>query len=61
MLDDDAKLPEGTIVEVDVVQPKDEVLAQLRVGLLNLAGSIKDLPPDYSVNFHSYIRGGPVR
>jgi hypothetical protein len=61
VLDETARLPEGTQVEVSLLQPPAEtadagrptVLEQLQ----DLAGTVEGLPPDIAENHDHYLYG----
>jgi hypothetical protein len=58
VLDEEEKLPEGTRVEVTV---KEEEKKPTLLGLLKLAGTLDDLPPDFAAEHDHYIHGTPKR
>ena len=60
MLEEGAKLPEGTRVKVVVEYTEDE-LKPTHLGLLKLAGLAKDLPADFAEQHDHYIHGTPKR
>lgn len=62
VLDEPVNLPDGTTVSIEPMNAELEAqYAALREGLLRLAGTIDDLPPDFSTNHDHYVRGGPKR
>jgi hypothetical protein len=63
VLDGDEKLPEGARVEVAVKEPKASVGEKkpTLLGLLKLAGTLSDLPPDFAAEHDHYIHGTPKR
>jgi hypothetical protein len=56
VLDEPAALPEGTAVEVDIVQCTDQI-DSLRTILRKYSGCMTGLPVDYSKNHDYYIHG----
>jgi hypothetical protein len=60
VLDNGQQLPEGARVEV-IVRDAPAPKATLRDRLLNLAGTVDDLPADMARNHDHYIHGGPKR
>ena len=52
-------LPDGTLVEVVVRVP--EVVKPTFLGLMKLAGSLKNLPADFAAEHDHYIHGTPRR
>jgi hypothetical protein len=69
LLDDPKALPEGTEVEVRPVKPRKSAKAPKKTSrprslaerLAPFIGTIKDLPPDMSVNLDHYLYGHPKR
>jgi hypothetical protein len=73
VLEDGAGLPDGTEVTVRPVRPKTRKKAsspktpakgptpRVRKGLLKLAGAVKGLPRDASVNLDHYLYGHAKR
>lgn len=59
VLDDSPRLPEGT--RVQVVVPPDVANEPALRGLLKLAGTVNDLPPDMAAQHDHYIHGTPRR
>jgi len=59
VLDQPAQVPDGTRVQV-VVIPEPDGEPTLR-GLLKLAGTVNDLPPDFADQHDHYIHGTPKR
>jgi hypothetical protein len=69
VLEDEALLPEGAKVRVEVIElasvdtePTEKELAQLSSlseFLLSIAGKAEGLPPDASINHDHYIYGSP--
>ncbi|MCC6798246.1 MAG: hypothetical protein IT366_24245 [Candidatus Hydrogenedentes bacterium] len=60
ILDEPLSLPDGTTVSVEPVSAELEAqYAALREGLLRLAGTIDDMPPDMSENLDHYLYGCP--
>ena len=59
-LDEPAPLPEGAEVNIEVMAERD---GQPTVWekLLNLAGSVKGLPPDAAANHDHYLYGTPKK
>jgi hypothetical protein len=53
-------LPDGTVVEVSVKAPAEEPKPTL-LGLMKLAGVIKDMPADFAAEHDHYIHGTPRR
>jgi hypothetical protein len=51
-------LPDGTRVDVVVKPPANELKPTL-LGLLKLAGRIKDMPADFAKEHDHYIHGTP--
>ena len=60
VLDRPAELPEGTRVTVVVEEGEADDKPTL-LGLLKLAGTAKDLPPDFAAQNDHYIHGTPKR
>ncbi|MCG3197309.1 MAG: hypothetical protein GHCLOJNM_01794 [bacterium] len=60
VLDEGAELPEGAVVEVDVLK-EDDPVKSLRELLLEFAGCMEGLPSDLSVNHDHYIHGTPKK
>ncbi len=60
LLDEPADLPEGSAVEVTPVTPVGSATDAGR-WLLQFAGIIKDLPPDFAQNHDHYIHGTPKK
>ena len=61
VLDKRDALPDGTEVKVE---PVTDIQAQYRAlseGLLRLAGTVDDLPPDMSENLDHYLYGCPKK
>ena len=54
VLPPEANLPDGTAVKIEPVEPA------LRK-LLRLAGTVKNLPPDFAENHDHYLHGRPKR
>jgi hypothetical protein len=55
-------LPEGTKVEVVVkTEPGKEALKPTLAGILELAGTVSDLPSDMARQHDHYIHGAPKR
>ncbi|MCE9533165.1 MAG: hypothetical protein K8T89_18865 [Planctomycetes bacterium] len=62
VLDDDARLPEGTRVEVEVKEsPVEEKPSSSLNTLLKFAGLVKDLQPGMALNHDHYLHGAPKR
>ena len=63
VLDEPAKIPEGTRVKVVPSEPSPEKKeSEPTLGfLLKYAGSIKDMPPDFAVQHDHYIHGTPKK
>lgn len=63
VLDEDAKLPEGTKVDVTVKDGSQAETAKqpTLAGLLKLVGSLDDLPADFAAEHDHYIHGTPKR
>ena len=59
ILDDGAQLPEGTRVEITVVE--QEVKEPTLAFMLKLAGTVNDMPPDMAAEHDHYIHGTPKR
>lgn len=59
VLDEGRTLPEGTRVEV-VVKPAAKPVTTLG-SLLELAGTVDDLPADMARNHDHYLHGAPKR
>lgn len=57
VLDDSTKLPEGTVVEVTLIDPA--MKKANREALLKFVGIIDDLPPDASANVDRILYGTP--
>jgi hypothetical protein len=60
VLDDAVSLPEGSIVEVELVKPPND-LQTLRNGLRDLAGTVHGLPEDLAENHDHYSHGAPLQ
>lgn len=60
VLDEPTELPEGAVVEVDVLKEEDPVKS-LREILLKFSGCMKGLPSDYARNHDHYLHGLPKR
>lgn len=60
VLDEDAKLPDGTRVRIEPEEDMSSV-ESLRRGLLSLSGIVKDMPPDFARNHDHYIHGTPKK
>lgn len=59
-LDDDARPPEGTRVEVAVKSSPIEPSSQPTLAfILKYAGTANDLPPDMAANHDHYLHGKP--
>jgi hypothetical protein len=55
-------IPDGTSVAVEPLNSEKEAQYEsLREGLLRLAGTIDDLPPDFSTNHDHYLYGCPKK
>lgn len=51
-------LPEGIDVRIEPMKSGGvDTVKPLREGLLSLAGSIQDLPPDFAKNHDNYLHG----
>ena len=59
VLDDPAALPEGTLVEVDLVA--EDTGATLYDRLKPVIGTAQGLPPDAALNVDHYLYGQPKR
>lgn len=59
-LEDGATLPEGTRVKV-MPQLESDTQQPTLLGLLELAGQLDDLPPDFAAEHDHYIHGTPKR
>lgn len=57
VLDQQVKLPEGTRVQVLIEEPNKPTMASL----LELAGTVDDLPPDMARNHDHYLHGAPKK
>lgn len=60
ILDNEAVLPDGAIVEVRVVESTKSA-TNGRESLLKLSGIIDDLPPDASANIDRILYGSPPK
>ncbi len=65
-LDEPVHLPEGAEVKVELVPSTDESCVEAEIPTLyerlrSLAGAVKGLPPDMSVNVDHYLYGSPKR
>lgn len=58
VLDEQASLPEGSEVRVQLANPEDQ-LQSLREGLLRFAGIVDDMPEGFSTNHDFYLYGTP--
>ena len=56
VLEGAAAIPEGTLVQVEVVRPADD-LQTLREGLRKFAGTVDRLPDDLAANHDRYVHG----
>lgn len=61
LVDNDLKPLEGASVTIRVEDPLELDAQRLSDELLNLAGSVTDLPPDFSENHDHYLHGHPRR
>jgi hypothetical protein len=68
VLDEPVPLADGTRVEVDVKPAKEQPEKEHEsgnkptlLGLLKLAGTLDDLPPDFAAEHDHYIHGTPKR
>ena len=62
VLDDPVDFPDGTSVAVEPLNSeKEPQYESLREGLLRLAGTIDDLPSDFSTNHDHYLYGCPKK
>ena len=61
ILDNGQHLADGTRVQVVVAEVPGEAKESSLAGLLKLAGTVDDLPPDMAVNHDHYIHGTPKR
>jgi hypothetical protein len=60
VLEPGATLPEGTRVKV-IPEPGEHSGQPTLLGLLELAGKLDDLPPDFAAEHDHYIHGTPRR
>jgi hypothetical protein len=60
LLDEPADLPDGSAVEVMPVAPAGSA-SDAGQWLLQFAGIVKDLPPDFAENHDHYIHGTPKK
>jgi hypothetical protein len=62
VLENNGTLPDGTRVQVIVTEPPVSPAQETTLtGLLELAGSVDDLPADMARNHDHYIHGAPKR
>jgi hypothetical protein len=64
VLDNGQQLAEGTRVQVVVAQgipESSEPTKPTLSGLLEIAGSVKNLPPDFAAQHDHYLHGTPKR
>ncbi len=63
IVDGNQPLPEGARVEVTVTEPAAPAVAAkpTLLGLLQLAGTLSDLPADFAAEHDHYIHGTPKR
>ncbi len=65
VLDDEAELPEGARVKIEVVESVESTspkpAATLYDSMKPFAGIFKDLPPDFAENHDHYIHGRPKK
>ena len=59
VLDPDIRLPEGTEVRVELIQPSPRKTLAEQLG--DLIGSVPDLPPDMAEQHDHYLHGTPKR
>lgn len=59
VLDQAAKLPDGT--RVQVIVPDGAAPQPTLQNLLDLAGTVNDLPSDMALNHNQYLHGHPKR
>jgi hypothetical protein len=63
IVDDEASLPEGAEVKIELVSPTESEAAEPGTTLYDrlkpVAGIIKDLPSDFAENHDHYIHGRP--
>ncbi len=60
VLDEPVALPEGAVVNVDVVE-NGRSPATIWEKLLELAGTVEGLPPDLAENHDHYLYGTPKK
>ena len=66
ILDDTATLPEGAKVRIEVVVPQEvperaSGTKPTLLGLLRIAGTVKNLPADLAAQHDHYLHGTPKR
>jgi hypothetical protein len=66
VLDEGVHIPEGTRVQVTIAEkchaePTEEDCLSLRASLLELAGTVEGLPPDFADEHDHCIHGTPKR
>ncbi len=59
VLEDDVPLPDGAIVTIRLAPPDSDDAQRHSDELMNLAGTVKGLPPDFSENHDHYLHGQP--
>jgi hypothetical protein len=61
VLEDQASLPEGAEVNVELAQPQPSTASTLGERLMELSGKAKGLPSDAALNHDHYLYGTPKK
>lgn len=61
VMDEQCAIPDGTVVSIEPITDIQDQYRSLSEGLLRLAGTITDMPPDMSVNHDHYLYGCPKK
>lgn len=59
ILDNGDHVPDGT--RVQVIVPEDNAAKPTLLGLLEVAGTVNDLPSDMALNHDHYLHGHPKK
>jgi hypothetical protein len=59
VLDSSHQVPDGT--RVQVIVPEDATKKPTLAGLLDVAGTVNDLPSDMALNHDHYLHGHPKK
>jgi len=60
-LENGPDLPDGTVVDFELIEQSDEQPGHGHARLMKLAGVIKDKPADWARNHDHYLHGARVR